>query len=214
VPGDSGWLDPAKLLVFAAFVLPGFIAWKAGQLRRPQGEQKPQDAVLEIVGYGVANALFATLLRMPPTKWTAWPTDGPKAIELFVSVFALPAILSSITGWLLESMATAGLLVSGFPTAWDRLVSGILRKRLSLVVITLRDGRKVGGAFSKTAFASNYPYERDILIGEVWQIDQATGAFVKMIDGQTGLYMRGDDALTLEVFDATTVIGTIGKANG
>jgi hypothetical protein len=31
------------VLVFTAFILPGFIAWKIGQLRLPQGEQKPQD---------------------------------------------------------------------------------------------------------------------------------------------------------------------------
>jgi hypothetical protein len=68
-----------------------------------------------------------------------------------------------------------------------------LRREPYFIAITLRDGRKVGGAFLGQAFASNYPYKHDLLIDQVWSIDQTNGAFTKLVEGQAGLYISGKD---------------------
>ncbi len=65
---------------------------------------------------------------------------------------------------------------------------------------------KIGGAFLGEAFTSNYPYEHDVLVDEVWNIDQATGRFVERADGQAGLYVRGKDILTLEIFEQGKIL--------
>lgn len=193
-------------MIFGAFVLPGFVAWKISQLRLPHGEQKPQDVILEILGYGIANALLASLCGLSPTRWTAWPTNIVALAEFFVAVFVLPVVLALSASFLTERLAEAGFFVAGHPTAWDRLVLARLRKEPFFVLITLRDGRKVGGAFLDHGYASNYPYHRDILIDQVWEIDQETGTFIRLVSGEAGLYVLGKDVLTLEIFDFTAVV--------
>jgi hypothetical protein len=205
VPDDQSWLDPARLLLFAAFVLPGFIAWKVGQLRLPQGEQKPQDVILEILGYGVANALLANALRLSPVNWESLPSNAFENLKLAAAAFLLPAATSLAIGSTRDLMVKARFFVPGYPTAWDRLVLARLRKKPFLVAATLRDGRKIGGAFLSESFASNYPYEHDLLIDAVWTIDQVSGEFINRVQGEVGLYVRGKDIMTLEVFEEATI---------
>jgi hypothetical protein len=175
-------------------------------LRLPHGEQKPQDVILEILGYGIANAILATIIRLPPTMWTAWPTNIAQVLELCLTVFLLPIGLALVGAWAVEQLADVGFFVSAHPTAWDRLVLARLRKEPFFVLLTLRDGRKVGGAFLDHGYASNYPYHRDILIDQVWEIEQTTGAFVRLVSGEAGLYVLGKDILTLEIFGFQEVI--------
>jgi hypothetical protein len=60
------------------------------QLRLPKGEQKPQEVILEIVGYGVANALIATVLGISPIGRSSWPSDDVEVLKIFAAIFLLP----------------------------------------------------------------------------------------------------------------------------
>lgn len=200
------FLEPSKFIPFVAFVLPGFVAWKVSQLRIPQGEQKPQDVLLELMGYGIVNAVVATLLREPPTRWKVWPTDTWSALVLFAMVILLPTGIAFVVAWALEIGAKYNIFVSAHPTAWDRLVLARLRRKPYAVLLTLQDGTRLGGAFGENAYASNYPYDKDLLIDQVWEVDQDTGEFKAMVDGEAGLYIEKKDILTLEIFDLESVV--------
>lgn len=202
-------LNPAALLVFTAFVLPGFWAWKVGQLRLPHGEQKPQDVILEILGYAIGNAMVASLIGLSPTQWTAWPTDVRNILSLAAAVFLLPTAIAFVASWIVEWLASVNVFVSGHPTAWDRLVLSRLRREPFFILATLRDGRKLGGAFLNNGYASNYPYDRDLLIDQVWEVDQSTGEFLKLVTGEAGLYVRGEDILTVEIFAFEVVLAGV-----
>ena len=127
-------------------------------------------------------------------------------------MFVLPTLQSLSVSWVIGRLSRLGFVESGYPTAWDRLVLGRLRKQPSLIAITLRDGRRIGGGFAGTGYASNFPYRRDLLVDRLWEIDQETGAFIRPISGQVSLYVCGKDILTMEVFDAPTVLEEVGDS--
>lgn len=56
------------------------------------------------------------------------------------------------------------------PTAWDYTFDGI--KAGTFILITMKDGTKVPGRYKSNSFASSSETERDILVDEVWEIEE------------------------------------------
>jgi hypothetical protein len=62
------------------------------------------------------------------------------------------------------------------PTAWDEFFHRIGKDPVALV-ITLKDGRRVGGFWAEKPVASSYPADQDLLIPVPVKIDES-GRFV------------------------------------
>ncbi len=66
--------------------------------------------------------------------------------------------------------------------AWDQLFRRLgSSDELYGLVVTLNDGRKVGGIYEDTSFVSTYPADGDLLIGKPCEVDQETGTFSHLI---------------------------------
>jgi hypothetical protein len=63
----------------------------------------------------------------------------------------------------------------------------IREKNLILgLIITLPDGRKLGGRYVNYGFASHFPADEQLHVGEAWEIDRETGAFIRPAIGSYG----------------------------
>jgi|GEM_PF-4689204 len=105
-----------------------------------------------------------------------------------------------------QVLAFAALIVPGLVAlrAYEAKRGGEPRKRivkeqLSLAaVITLRDGRRVAGRLVEPAYVSTYPAPEQILLGEMWRVDQTSGTFIERMRGSWGMLIDKADCETIE----------------
>ena len=95
------------------------------------------------------------------------------------------------------------------PTAkpWDKMFARIREEKLDVgIIITLPDGRKLGGRYIPPGFASHYPADEQLQIGEMWEMDQDSGWFKNRLDGSLGFLIDMKDVLTIEFVEWKNVI--------
>ncbi|HZZ64787.1 MAG TPA: DUF6338 family protein [Candidatus Baltobacteraceae bacterium] len=137
-----------------------------------------------------------------PTALSAWLFS---IIVLIVS----PAMLTWGYARLVDLAASNAWIPSPISRPWDHFFQRVVKEQSGHavgVIITLRDGRRIGGAYTKPGFASSFPTEEQLLLGETWLLDE-NGSFKERVAGSLGLLIDNDDILTLEFFTWAHVIG-------
>lgn len=178
---------------FTALLLPGLIAILVYDLRIPGERRKYGEIVLAIV-------VYSALLDLVGLAAGAGIPHMPAA--LFIGIFAI--FVPGLIGWfavdLREFLAREGLALSPYPMAWDQIFRRLgSSDELYGLVVTLSDGRKVGGIYDTTSFVSSFPADGDILIGAPCEVEQTSGLFLQRIATSYGLYIKRSDVLTVEV---------------
>jgi hypothetical protein len=204
--GIADIFKPEIQLPFLTFVVPGFIVWITMQAILPRGPQKTSAVIFEILSYGFINAIIWTLLRRPPSSWTAWPTSFLDDVVFILMVLVSPIVVGRLYLEVLQWLVAKRQILPLEPTAWDWLFLRVAAaKGGPAVIITLRDGTKLGGAFVDGAYTALHPYERDLHLSEVWQLNEKTN-FVKRMASSRGLYIDKSDILYMEFFDYQDVV--------
>jgi hypothetical protein len=184
---------------FFALLFPGFIALAVYDLRVPGERRKWGDMGIALVAYSIAIDVFATAyLKIFPIPATE------TAAAVFFAIIA-DLVVPALVGWFVVDirgkLALNGLILSAVPKAWDEFFSRIKGEQVALV-LTLADGRKIGGFWAENPFASSYPSGEDLLITVPVLVDPETGRFVQRVADAKGLLVKRDDIVTIEAFDA------------
>ena len=110
-----------------------------------------------------------------------------------------------LIGWYMvdarELLARNGFILSSWPKAWDAFYNRFKKTPVALV-ITLSNGRKVGGFWAEDPIASSFPADEDVFLPAVVEVDQESGMFLKRNPIALGLLVKRADILTVEAFDA------------
>jgi Family of unknown function (DUF6338) len=128
-----------------------------------------------LIGYAIAStAYFASISPIFAIPW------GVSLAPWFWSLvhYAIAPLLlgwgiafASQRGWEYKIANAVGLQFSHhIPAAWDFTFSQM--KESTYILATLKDGSQVGGLMSQASFASSSKDERDLLIGDVWTVDE------------------------------------------
>ncbi len=199
-------------LAFLFFIAPGFISLRAYETRRGGEPRKVNEALVDIVVYS-----FATdLIWIPVFQHLSLAPDAASRTAMLV-IAAVGFIVTAIfigRGWysLQAKLARSGAVVDPVVKPWDKFFGGVgLHKQVG-IVLTLADGRKIGGLYAP-GFASSYPAEEQLHVGETWTIDQETGAFLKRVDGSLGFIIDKKDVLTVEFFEWEIIQNTFKEAS-
>ena len=80
---------------------------------------------------------------------------------------------------------------------WDYIFG---QRKAHWVLVHLKDGRVIGGKYSKKSRTSAYPNERQIFLEEVWQIDKK-GVFGEKVERTGGLLLFADEIAMVEFFN-------------
>jgi hypothetical protein len=196
--------DQGGLIAWASLLIPGFIAWRTLQARRPQGEQKAADAIMTIATFG----FLVTIL------WSGHPIAGlPKTwvdvVLLILQTIATPIVLAFVFQYLLDELAKRGIITSSDPRAWDYIFNTFApnyKKGALFFIVTLNDGTKIAGVYGYPGLASLWPYDRDLFLGQLWELDEERRAPIRQVTGSIGIYLDRNDIQSIEVLDYTTVI--------
>ncbi len=190
---------------FFTLLFPGFLAVAVYDLRVPGERRKYGDLGIALVGYSVLIDILAfVFLRLVPISISnAW------AVVVFAVVTGL--IVPCAVGWFIvelrEFLAKRGLVLSTMPKAWDYFFTELTKTGEPVaIVLMLSDGRRIGGFWAETPFASSFPADEDLLITVPCEIDQQTGQILKRIAGAKGLLVKRADVVTIEAFDAHAAI--------
>jgi hypothetical protein len=194
---------------FFALLFPGFVALAIYDLRVPGERRKWGDMGIALVAYSILiDVTSAAYLRLFPIAASA---TGAVVAFGIVADLVVPALVGWFVVDLRELLAAKGLLLSAMPKAWDEFFRRIQSKQVALVV-TLKDGRKVGGFWAENPFASSFPADEDLLITVPVSIDDE-GRFLKRIAHAEALLVSRNDILTIEAFSATAVAAASNAAS-
>ena len=157
-----------KLLVFIAFVIPGFIALKTYGLLNPGDSKSSSQQIIDAIAYSCINYAICAW----PILFVEWENYSPWLGWIFCVwvLFIFPFILSTIwlvirkSGWIQKEL--------DFPhptqKPWDYVFS---QREPYWVKVTLKDGTKIAGRYDEKSFTSESP-AREIYLQESWIINE------------------------------------------
>ena len=67
------------------------------------------------------------------------------------------------------------------------------------VLCHLKDGRMVGGIYSRNSSTSSYPHPQDLYIEQMWRTDK-DGRFTEPVPHTRGLLVRAEECWFIELF--------------
>ena len=180
-------------------IFPGLVALRAYEAKRGGEPRKTNEVLVDILGYSLIADLIGEALLI-----AANAVPQPYRTVLYVLDVAVTfAIVPIALGWgwyeIQAHMVRAGYVTDPVEKPWDKVFERIVKEQLSLAaVITLRDGRRVAGRLVEPAYVSTYPAPEQILLGEMWRIDQTAGTFVERMRGSWGMLIDKADCETIE----------------
>jgi hypothetical protein len=189
----------AEILAFAALVLPGLVALRTYEAKRGGEPRKTNEALVDILGYSliadvIGEALLAAANLLPqPYRGLVY------GIDIFMTFALVPIALG--WGWygLQRHLVRAGYVSDPIEKPWDKIFRRIAKERLDMAaVITLRDGRRIAGRLADPAYVSTYPAAEQLMLGEIWRLDEERGKFIERMRGSWGVLVDKADCETIE----------------
>lgn len=198
--------DANKLLLFIAFVIPGFVSLKTYELFFPGAPKESDKLLIDAVAYSSIN--YALLL---------WPIfsiethqvrqSHPTAYVLFY-VFVL---LVAPIAWacVLKLLRTTEFFQRSMPhptvKPWDFVFA---QRKPYWAIVTLKDGKKIAGRYDSASFASSAPAAEQLYLEENWVLNDE-GGFDRSRTETAGILILSSEIVTVEFFKLT-----VGEDNG
>ena len=203
------------LLLLVAFVLPGFVTLIAREATYVvRDATTPFERLLLSLSYSVriygVLILLAFVLGEKSSDIAAY-YHGRRGLGGYIVLGALalgvlPLMTSECGRWWNSSTRLRPRLVRilrisqshGTRSGWDQFFGS---NTPALVRVTLDDGRVVGGYFGSDSLAAYSEHSQDLFLEERWELDDATGWFIRPAPASLGLWLPHNHVVSLEVYD-------------
>ncbi len=173
-----------KLILFIAFVIPGFISIKAYELYFSGQVKDSSKQIVDAITYSCINyALLSWLILSIENSSlkSACPT-----IYNFYIIFVLfiaPIVWVYLWKRIRESKAFQKNAPHPIGKPWDYVFS---KGVPYWVKVTLKDGTVIGGKYAYNSFASSSPHEEQIYLEETWVLND-NGGFIRAKNNSSGV---------------------------
>ena len=161
--------DGDRLLVFIAFVIPGFIGLKVYELRNPRVHKDSSKQIIDAIIYSCINyaILFWPILVVERSGLRNTSPYLYGAFYFCVLVVA-PVIWAFLWLWIRKWEIMQNIFPHPTQKPWDYIFS----KRASYwAKVTLQDGTQIAGKFAENSFVSSSPAKEQIYLEETWIIN-------------------------------------------
>jgi hypothetical protein len=192
---DNFW-TPAALGLFIGFFIPGFIAQKIYGLIVPGDEPEATTFITSAVAYSSLNYAIAA-----PVVWGLWLAGVlanlyVAAVVLALALLVLPALLPIGWLWVRRQPWLRARTLSPIKRPWDFVFNG---QREYWVIVTFKDGEKMGGIYGKHSFSSSYPRKEQIYLEKTWVLGE-DGLFVHEAPETKGVIILSDEIVSIELY--------------
>ncbi len=188
------------VLAFAAVMLPGFLSLRAYEAARGGEARKINESLVDVVIYSIAtDVVWCPVLLAEQQISTAWLRWTVTVVSFFAGFLGTALLVG--WGWyhVQRRLARSGIVRDPVAKPWDKMFQRIADENLDVgIVLTLKDGQRLGGRYRPPGFASRYPADEQLHIGEAWLLDPDDGAFVQRVEGTFGFIIDKADILTIE----------------
>ncbi|EKO3914592.1 hypothetical protein P0F25_003323 [Vibrio metschnikovii] len=189
-----------KLLLFIAFIIPGFVAIKFYGLLHPNDKLDSSKQVIDSLAYScVCYALVGIPiieLREHIEKLDFW--------LLWLLVFGVLLVLPCMLALAFSKVRQLEVFQRNAPhpiqKPWDFVFQ---QRKCYWVIVELTDGKRIGGKFAGDSFASSYPAAEQIYLEECWHIDNED-TFIRPRGGTLGILTGSSKIKTIEFFEYDT----------
>jgi hypothetical protein len=184
-----------KLLLAVVFLIPGFVAMKVYSVLSSSERLDGSKALVDALAFScVIYAAFSWAIL-----WVHEVQLAERHLFWFgafcvVLLFVVPAGAAALFFEIRRSRWVVQWLPHPVGKPWDFVFS---RRERFYVIVTLKSGRRIGGFYGSESFSSSHPYEEQIFIETVWDIDGEQG-FIETHVRSRGMMIFGAEIETIE----------------
>lgn len=185
-----------KLIIFIAFVIPGFISLKVYELLCPGIQKDSSKLVVDAVAYSCINyALLFWPIKI--VERSSLSTEFPNTYAFFYLFVLFIAPVVWVVIWRYLRTIRIFQKIAPHPTQkpWDFVFS---QKKPYWVKVILKDGTKIAGKYADNSFASSAPAEEQIYLEETWILNENLG-FERPKKRTAGVIVMANDISHLEL---------------
>ena len=165
--------DANKLVLFVAFVIPGFVSLKAYEVLFLSAPKETASQLIDAIAYSCLNyaILFPVIYYLNQGEMR----ESSPIIFVMMGSFIL-FVAPIVWVYLLKTIRSSKWLQRWLPhpteRAWDYVFGG---RTPYWVIIVMKDGKKIAGKYGYKSFASSGPYKEQIYIEETWHLNSDGG---------------------------------------
>jgi hypothetical protein len=186
-----------KLLLFIAFVIPGFVSLKAYELFFPSQRTESVKQIVEAITYSCINyaLLFWLIVFVESSDIKA--TCGFLYFVFYIFVLFIAPI---IWVWIWKILRSSERFQKSAPHPTQKPWDYVFGKRIPYwVIVTLKDGTKIAGSYDSNSFSSSTPAEEQIYLEEVWMMNE-DGGFERPKESTKGIIILSNEMVSIEFF--------------
>jgi Family of unknown function (DUF6338) len=192
-----------QVATFVLLIVPGFVSLRVYEFKRGASGRNAADVLVDLIVYSMASDVLILGAVQLVSRLAPLPLQTPlKVVVVLVGLVVVPSALALA----LVTLRT-GLVRAGFGSAvdagrWSNMVRRVSEAGITPgVILTLKDGRKVGGRARDYGYhAINEIRDDDVLVGEAWTIDQERGTFIEPVPGSFGMAVPNSEYRTIELY--------------
>lgn len=186
-----------KLLLFIAFIIPGFVAIKFYCLLHPNDKVDSSTQVIDSLAY---SCVCYALVGLPIIEFREHFETLPFYFLWFL-VFGVLLVLPCVLAFIFSKIRQLEVLQKNAPhpiqKPWDFVFQ---QRKWYWVIVEITDGKRIGGKFASDSFASSYPAEEQIYLEECWHLDNED-SFTRPRGGTSGILISSSQIKTIEFFN-------------
>lgn len=189
--------DINKLLIFIFFVIPGFLSMKLYNVLHPSVQLDTSKTIVEVVSYSCINYAIWFIPIYYVEKNSIQDSSAILYFLFYLSVlFISPIVLTIFFVWMRSWKWLRKLLPHPTGRAWDYFFG---LKEPAWVIVTLTNGKKIGGKYSSESFSSSAPNPEQLYLEETWEIN-SDGGFEKEREDTKGILILSKEIESIEFF--------------
>lgn len=186
-----------KLLILTFFFVPGFVYLKAYRLFIAETRTDFSKDLYEAIGFSFLNAI---ILAYPLYLIHTDKFLDKHPLWYFLIVFSVliiaPIVYALIFCIVSKKKWFSRLLINPTKSAWDSFFS---RRESYYVIVTLKNGKRIGGKYGLNSYSSTYPNPEGIYLEEVWKLNDKNG-FDEIVDQTEGILITENEISTIEFY--------------
>jgi len=187
----------SNLFLFIIFFVPGFVSITIHDLLIASEKRDFSKSVLEVIAFSAFNLALLSWLIFLLLHFKIYE-NHPFIFSglVLLIIFFFPALWTLIYIKAINSSWLAKRIVHPIKRPWDWFFS---KRESCWMIVTLKDGRKIGGVFSDKSYASSFPLPEQIYLETIWNLDQ-DGRFVTPVERSKGVIILNEGISTVEFF--------------
>ncbi len=190
-------LKVENIAILTILFVPGFIYLKSYRLFIAETRTDFSKDLYEAIGFSFLNLIFFAYPIYLVHKNDLIEKNALLYFLVIISiVVAAPIMAAFIFSKISKKKWFGKFMINPTKSAWDSFFSN---RESYYVIVTLKNGRKIGGKYGLNSFSSTYPNPQEIYLQEVWKLNENNG-FEEIVEKTEGILITEQEISTIEFF--------------